>query len=147
MANPASMGLPTPYRALESGPWPGGLLGLLGGPAGALALAAAGAVVGGMAGKADGVIPEAGVELLAAKMRPASSALLFLVEETHIDALTAALAEYQAEVVTIALGDEISNEIHHATALPGQVAKQTESGELLEAQPLPGQVRHQLHTK
>jgi uncharacterized membrane protein len=90
----------------------GGALGLIGGPAGLLAWTVAGGVIGGFAGKIEGrAIPKKDLEKLASTMVPGTSAILAMVEDTQSEALIKGVSGYQADVVTLAIGDEISGEI------------------------------------
>jgi uncharacterized membrane protein len=122
----------------------GGLLGLVGGPAGLLLLAVAGAAIGGMAGKLGGrAIPTEDLGQLEAQLRPNSSAVLILVENAQVEPLTAALASYGAEVVTLSISEEISGEIFEATALPGNKAASTgQAPSSQQASAIPGQASH-----
>jgi uncharacterized membrane protein len=70
----------------------GGLLGLIGGPAGLLAWTVGGAVVGGA-------------------MTPDSSAFLLLVEDIDSEKVVDSMQGYSANVVTLTVGDELSGQI------------------------------------
>lgn len=90
----------------------GGLLGLIGGPAGVLALGAAGAAVGGSAGHYWGrAIPKSDLEELGEALKPNSSAMLLLLEDTESEGVVNSLQGYSANVVTLTVGDELSGEI------------------------------------
>ena len=120
----------------------GGALGLLGGPGAVLLLAVAGAAIGGMAGKlGGGPIPTEDLGQLEAQLQPNTSALLILVENAQVDPLTTALAAYKAQVVTLAISEELSSEIFEATALPGKKPGKSGSttGGGTQASALPGQ--------
>ncbi len=90
----------------------GGLLGLIGGPAGLLAWTVGGAVVGGVAGKylgrpfAKGDIKEIGDAML-----PDTSAFLLLVEDIDSEVVVDSMKGYNANVVTLTVGDELSGQI------------------------------------
>ncbi len=119
----------------------GGLLGLLGGPAGLLAFAVGGAVIGAKAGQHTGrPIPTEDMEQLAAQMQPGNSAYLVLVEESQIEALVDSMAVYGARVVVLSVSDEVSGEIHQATALPGESPALVDesSDKIYHAAALPG---------
>ncbi len=122
----------------------GGLLGLIGGPAGLLLLAVAGAAIGGMAGKLGGrAIPTEDMGQLETQLQPNSSAVLILVENAQVEPLTAALASYGAQVVTLSISEEISDEIFEATALPGKKTVSTvQAAPPNQASAIPGQVSH-----
>jgi uncharacterized membrane protein len=96
----------------------GGFLGLLGGPVGLLAWAIAGGVIGGFAGKYGGrTIPTKDLEKLAEKMQPNTSAILAIVEDKSAEQLINRMSPYQAQVVTLTVGDEMAGEITQAVAV------------------------------
>jgi uncharacterized membrane protein len=100
----------------------GGLLGLIGGPAGLLAWAVAGGVIGGFAGHYAGrVIPKEDLDELAAQMKPNTSAILVIVEDKDSEALLDSMKGYNAQVVTLTVGSEVSGEIAQAVAVDGTV--------------------------
>ena len=89
----------------------GGLLGLIGGPVGVLALAVSGAAVGGVAGHLDRAIPKDDMEQIGEAMTPNSSGFLLLLEDTYSEGAIDSLSDYNANVVTLTVGDELSDEI------------------------------------
>lgn len=99
----------------------GGLLALIGGPAGLLAWTVGGAVIGGIAGKhlgqpiAKGDLKELGEELW-----PDTSAVLLLLQDVYTEAAIDSMEGYQANVVTLTLGSELSGEV--AQFVAGAVA-------------------------
>jgi uncharacterized membrane protein len=94
-----------------------GLLSLIGGPAGLLAWTLGGALVGGMAGKHWGKpIKKGDLEELGSAMTPNSSALLLVLEDTDTESVINDLQGYNAQVVTLTLGDELSGEIDQLVA-------------------------------
>ncbi len=96
----------------------GGLLGLIGGPVGLLAWAVAGGVIGGFAGHYAGrVIPKEDLDQLAAQMKPNTSAILVIVEDKYSEALLDSMKGYNAQVVTMTVGSEVSGEIAQAVAV------------------------------
>ena len=105
----------------------GGLLGLLGGPVGLLAWAVAGGVVGGVVGK-YGFRPIDPDELkaLGDSLPLNSSAFLVLVEDTETEKIVDGMAGYQANVVTITVGDQMSGEIAQAVEADIKVPAQSE---------------------
>ncbi|MEZ4768299.1 MAG: DUF1269 domain-containing protein [Caldilineales bacterium] len=122
----------------------GSLLGLVGGPAGLLAMAVGGAVIGGVAGQHHGrPIPTEDMEQLAAQMQPGAAAYLVLVEESQVDSLVDSMADYGAQVVILSVSDEVSSEVHLATALPGEpnALIETTPDEVHHAAPLPGKAK------
>lgn len=95
----------------------GSLLGLIGGPAGLLAWAVGGAVLGGLAGKYAGrPIAKGDLEELGSAMTPNSSALLLVLEDKDTESVIDDLQGYNAQVVTLTLGDELSGEIDQLVA-------------------------------
>ena len=90
----------------------GGLLGLLGGPFGIVALAVAGGVAGGVAGHFAGrAIPAEDLRKMGNALPPDSSGLIVLIEDLESEKIINELEGYQAEVVTLTIGDELSGEI------------------------------------
>ena len=90
----------------------GGLLGLIGGPAGVLALSAAGAAIGGVAGHYLGQsIPKEDLEELGAALSPDTSAMLLLLEDTYSEGVVNDMSGYNANVVTLTMGSELSGQI------------------------------------
>jgi uncharacterized membrane protein len=95
----------------------GGLLALIGGPAGLLAWAVGGAVVGGVAGKYLGrPFKKGDLEQIGEAMSPDSSAFLLLLEDQYSEDVVNSLQGYKANVVTLTVGDELSGEIAQYTA-------------------------------
>ena len=90
----------------------GGLLGLIGGPAGLLAWAVGGAVVGGVAGHYLGrPFKKGDLEQIGEAMSPDSSAFLLLLEDQYSEGVVDSLQGYNANVVTLTVGDELSGQI------------------------------------
>lgn len=90
----------------------GGLLGLIGGPAGLLAWAVGGAVVGGVAGKYMGrPIQKGDLEEIGEAMSPDTSAFLLLLEDEDTEDVVKGMSGYNANVVTLTVGDELSGQI------------------------------------
>ncbi|RXE56763.1 hypothetical protein ABH15_00890 [Methanoculleus taiwanensis] len=95
----------------------GGLLSLIGGPAGFLAWVVGGAVVGGVAGKYLGrPIKKGDLEDIGNALTPDSSAVLLLLEDTYTEDVVNSMSGYNPNVVTLTLGDEMSGEIASYTA-------------------------------
>lgn len=98
----------------------GGLLGLIGGPAGLLAWTVGGAVVGGVAGKYLGrPFAKGNLKEIGEAMSPDTSAFLLLVEDINSEAVIDSLEGYNANVVTLTVGDELSGQI--AAYVAGEV--------------------------
>lgn len=90
----------------------GGLLGVLGGPIGILALGVVGAAVGGAAGRRWGrALPITNLESLGEYLVPDSSAFLLLMDETEAPKLIEDLANYEATVVTMTVDEALAAEI------------------------------------
>jgi len=90
----------------------GGLLSLIGGPAGVLAWAVGGAVVGGVAGKYLGQpISKGDLKEIGEAMQPDSSAFLLLLEDKDSEDVIKSMSGYSADVVTLTVGDELSGQI------------------------------------
>ena len=95
----------------------GGLLGLIGGPVGILAWVVGGAVVGGVAGKYLGrPISKGDLEEIGDAMSPDSSAFLLLLEDTYSEGVIDGMSGYNANVVTLTVGDDLSGEIEQYVA-------------------------------
>ena len=98
----------------------GGLLSLIGGPAGVLAWAVGGGVVGGVAGHYLGrPFKKGDLKEIGEAMTPDSSAFLLLLEDMYSEDVIDSMSDYSANVVTLTVGDELSGEI--ATAVAGEV--------------------------
>jgi len=109
-------------RGAAIGAVAGGVLGLLGGPAGVLWLAAAGGALGGVAGHFAGrEIPVDDLKQIGEQLQPNSSAFLALVEDTDAEAVVNSMAGYKANVVIVTLGDELSGTIAQAAEADIQV--------------------------
>jgi uncharacterized membrane protein len=90
----------------------GGLLALIGGPVGVLAWAAAGGVVGGVAGHYLGrPLSKGDLKEIGEAMSPDSSAFLLLLEDTQSEGVVDSMSGYNADVVTLTVGDELSGQI------------------------------------
>ena len=90
----------------------GGMLGLIGGPGGVLAMSAAGAAVGGTAGHYWGrIVPASDLKELGAALTPNTSALLLLLEDTYSEAVISGMSAYDTNVVTLTVGSDLSGEI------------------------------------
>jgi uncharacterized membrane protein len=90
----------------------GGLLALIGGPVGLLAWVVGGAVIGGVAGKYLGrPIAKGDLEDFGKTMTPDTSAFMLLLEDIETEQVIKSMAGYNANVVTLTVGDELSGEI------------------------------------
>jgi uncharacterized membrane protein len=98
----------------------GGLLGLIGGPAGLLAWTVAGGVIGGTAGHYLGrAVSADDLQRIGNALDLNSSAILVLVEDKFTESAIDEMKGYNANVITITVGDEMSGEI--ATAIAADV--------------------------
>jgi len=117
----------------------GGLLGVFGGPAGVAALGATGAAIGGAAGHYWGrYVPKEDLEELGAEMVPNTSALLLILEDTETEGFVNGVQDYDANVVTLTVGDELSGEIAqyssgYVTDADGNVVAAAEAGVAADA--------------
>jgi uncharacterized membrane protein len=95
----------------------GGLLGLIGGPVGLLAWTVGGAVVGGVAGKYLGrPFSKRDLKEIGEAMQPDTSAFMLLVEDWASEAVVDKMKGFNANVVTLTVGDELSGEIAQVVA-------------------------------
>jgi uncharacterized membrane protein len=116
----------------------GTILGLIGGPEGLLIWAVLGAVVGSQVDRFRGrPIPLDDLKRLAAQMQPDSSAILTLIDERQAEALVAALAGYEAQVVFLTVGDHVSNDIRQALASPTEPDQPGSAGDETTGAPAP----------
>jgi len=89
-----------------------GLLSLIGGPVGLLAWTVGGAVVGGAAGKYLGrPFSKGDLKEIGEAMQPDTSAFLLLVEDVASESVVDSMKEYNANVVTLTVGDDLSGQI------------------------------------
>jgi uncharacterized membrane protein len=90
----------------------GGLLGLIGGPAGLLAWTVGGSVVGGLAGRHfSRLVDPKDLKTLAAALDPDTSAFMVLVEDVESEKIINSMEGFSANVITLTVGDELSGEI------------------------------------
>jgi uncharacterized membrane protein len=96
----------------------GGMMALLGGPAGLLVWAVAGGAIGGVIGKHMGrAIPAEDLKKLAEQMQPNTSAILAMVEDKAAEQLIGDMQGYKAQVVTLTVADEVSGEVAATVAV------------------------------
>jgi uncharacterized membrane protein len=82
-----------------------------------LVWAVAGGVIGGLIGKYMGrAIPADDLKQLAAQMQPNTSAILAMVEDKAAEQVIGDMQGYNAQVVKLAVGNELSGEIAVAAA-------------------------------
>jgi uncharacterized membrane protein len=111
----------------------GGLLALIGGPVGLLAWVVGGAVIGGVAGKYLGrPIAKGDLQEFGKNMTPDTSAFLLLLEDVETEQVIKGMAGYNANVVTLTVGDELSGEI--ASYVAGQATD--DKGNVIEGESL-----------
>lgn len=90
----------------------GGILGLIGGPAGLLAWTVGGSIVGGLAGKHFGrLVDTDDLKELGAMLEPDTSAFFILAEDVVSEVVIDSMEEFNANVVTLTIGNELSGEI------------------------------------
>jgi len=95
----------------------GGALAMIGGPAGLLIWAVAGGAIGGILGKHMGrAIPADDLKKLATEMQPNTSAILAMVEDSATEQVIGDMKGYNAKVVTLTMGSEVSGEVAQAVA-------------------------------
>jgi len=88
----------------------GGVIGLLAGPVGWVALG--GGVIGGLAAKLhDSGFPDARLKQLAEGLTPNSSALVAVIDHVWVEEIERELASQQADLVTLALSDDIHQQL------------------------------------
>ncbi len=108
---------------LATGAVAGGLLGLIGGPAGLLLWALGGAILGGSVGHFVGrAIPQEDLKELGLRLKPNSSAILALVEDKDAEGLINEMKGQNAQVLTMTFGDQASGIIQQAVVADGEVA-------------------------
>ncbi|WP_374688977.1 DUF1269 domain-containing protein [Promineifilum sp.] len=96
----------------------GALLSLIGGPAGLLAWALGGALVGGLAGKHFGRLFDVNqLKAIGAGMEPNSSALVVIVEDTALQKLAGEMGEMGAAVISLTIGSQLSGEVAQFAAI------------------------------
>lgn len=95
----------------------GGLLSLIGGPVGLLAWAVAGGVTGGLIGKYGfrPIDPEQ-LKAMGEALPLNSSAFLVLIEDKEAEGIIDSMQGYNAQVVTMTVGDQMSGEIAQAVS-------------------------------
>ena len=90
----------------------GGVIGLIGGPAGVALGGAAGAAVGGITAKLfDAGIPDERLEEIGSALKPGTSAIIAIIEHKWVAEVEAELAEAGADVLTEALRDDIAEQL------------------------------------
>lgn len=107
----------------------GGVLSLIGGPVGLLAWAVAGGVIGGVAGKHLGkAIPKKDLQALGEQMQPDTSAYMVMVKYKDVERVLDSMKAYNASVITLTVGDELSSEIASVARAQVDVVKPVEDG-------------------
>ena len=99
-------------KGTAAGAGVGALLGLVGGPAGLLVWTLGGALLGGIAGKHFGhQFDKNELMALTTGMDPNTSAIIAIVENKAAEAMATALGQYDAKIVTLTLGSQLSGEV------------------------------------
>jgi uncharacterized membrane protein len=92
----------------------GVVLGLIGGPAGLLAWTLGSALIGGVAGKVSGREFDSNqLKALAVSMEPNTSAIMVVIDNKAAESAAKAMQEFDAKVVTLTIGSQISGELEH----------------------------------
>ena len=100
----------------------GGLLGLIGGPAGLLLWALGGALVGGSIGHFVGrAIPQDDLKELGLRLKPNSSAIIAIIDDQASTQLIDDMKAENAQVLTMTFGDQASGVIGQAVVANGEV--------------------------
>jgi len=108
----------------------GEALALLGGPAGLLVWAVAGGAIGGAVGHfVDQAFSKEDLAKLKNQMPPDSSAILTMAKDAETDRITAALQSYQAAVITLVLGAEVTGAVDQSVAADAPDASAAEKTE------------------
>ena len=117
----------------------GGVLGLIGGPAGLLVWAAGGALMGGIAGKYLGRnLPQDALKQLGQQMEPNSSAILAIAEDKNAESVINGMEGYNANIVTLTVGDQLSGEIAQYVAAEVDMPEEAEE-EVVEGEATPAE--------
>jgi uncharacterized membrane protein len=96
----------------------GALLGLIGGPAGLIAWALGGALLGGLAGKYAGQQFNAdNLKAIGAAMAPNTSGIIVVVEDTMMQKLADDMGMEGGQLMSVTLGDQISGSIASVEAI------------------------------
>ena len=88
----------------------GGVIGLLGGPAGVVIGAGAGALLGGLAAHGDAGIADERLNKLGADLTPGTSALVIVLSQAWMAEAETRLSSLGGEVVTASLRDELAKQ-------------------------------------
>lgn len=117
----------------------GGVLGLVGGPAGLLVWAAGGALMGGVAGKYLGrSLPQDALKQLGQQMEPNSSAILAIAQDKEAESVINSMEGYNANIVTFTVGDQLSGEIAQYVAAEVDAPEEAEE-EVVEGEAAPAE--------
>lgn len=118
-------------KGTAAGAGVGALLGLVGGPAGLLVWTLGGALLGGVAGKHFGhQFDTDELKALTTDMAPNTSAIIAIVENKAAEAMAKAMGQYDAKVVTLTLGSQLSGEVASYAAVDlGEDAEGTEDAD------------------
>lgn len=117
-------------KGAAAGGGAGVLLGLIGGPAGLLAWALGGALVGGLAGKyGTRQFDTDKLKAIGATMEANTSGIMMIIEDTQLEKAQADLGLTGGSVVTVALGDQLSGEVATMTEVDLGEAGEAEAPE------------------
>ncbi len=114
-------------KGTAAGAGAGFLLGLVGGPAGLLVWTLGGALLGGVAGKYLGHhFDKNELAALATDMGANTSAIIAIVEDKAAEEMAKAMGQYDAKVVTLTMGSQLSGELASFAAVDlGEDAAET----------------------
>ena len=122
-------------KGAAAGAGTGLVLSLIGGPAGLLAWALGGALIGGLAGKFMGQgFDSDQLKAIGAGMEPNTSALVVIIEDKAMSKFAAEMGAPDAQIVTISIGSQISGELEQVAAIDlGEEVESEAAGENVEA--------------
>lgn len=89
----------------------GGVIGILGGPAGVVLGAGAGAIVGGAAAHGDAGFKDESLEQLGVALKPGSSALAVLADEKQLKSLREQVSDADIRTAVAELGDHLAAQL------------------------------------
>lgn len=105
-------------KGAAAGAGAGALLGLIGGPAGLIAWALGGALVGGLTGKYAGHEFNADeLKAIGASMQPNTSGIIVVIEDKMMETMAEEMGESGGTMLTVTLGDQMSGEVATMTAV------------------------------
>jgi uncharacterized membrane protein len=130
-------------KGTAAGAGVGLLLGLVGGPAGLLVWTLGGALLGGVAGKLMGhQFDKNELAALATGMGANTSAIIAIVEDKAAEAMAKTMGQYDAKIVTLTMGSQLSGELASFAAVDlGEDAGETETTDAAKAEAAPAEAK------